>query len=102
MKYKVAVTGIGVISPIGNNASQFISSLKNGTNGIDRITLFDTTDHSVKIAGETNVILDDYFSYKGSKTKGVCGAFQKFIKENNIITRTIFSYGMGGVVKIII
>ena len=64
MKYKVAVTGIGVISPIGNNASQFISSLKNGTNGIDRITLFDTTDHSVKIAGETNVVLDDYFSSK--------------------------------------
>lgn len=50
----------------------------------------------------TIIILDDYFSYKGSKTKGVCGAFQKFIKENNIITRTIFSYGMGGVVKIII
>jgi len=50
----------------------------------------------------TIIILDDYFSYKGLKTKGVCGAFQKFIKKNNIFTRTIFSYGMGGVVKIII
>ena len=50
----------------------------------------------------TIIILDDYFSYKGSKTKGVYGAFQKFIKENNIISRTIFSYGMGGVVKIVV
>ena len=50
----------------------------------------------------TIIILDDYFSYKGSRTIGVCGAFKKFIKENNLITRTIFSYGMGGIVKIII
>ncbi len=42
----------------------------------------------------------DSFSYKGSKEKGVCGAFQKFVSENNISNRTIFNYGMGGVVKI--
>ena len=50
----------------------------------------------------TIIIIDDYFSYKGSKEKGVCGAFQKFVSENNISNRTIFNYGMGGVVKIII
>jgi len=50
----------------------------------------------------TIIILDDYFSYKGSKEKGVCGAFKKFIIDNDISNRTIFFYGMGGVVKIII
>ena len=50
----------------------------------------------------TIIILDDYFSYKGSDTLGVCGAFKQFIKGNNFITCTILSYGMGGVVKIII
>jgi hypothetical protein len=50
----------------------------------------------------TIIILDDYFSYKGSKTKGVYGAFQNFIEENNIVNRTIFSYGMGGIVKIVV
>tara|TARA_Y100001970_G_scaffold281852_1_gene393497 strand:- start:35594 stop:36286 length:693 start_codon:yes stop_codon:yes gene_type:complete len=50
----------------------------------------------------TIIILDDYFSYKGSKNKGVCGAFQKFSNKNNISSRTVFYYGMGGIVKIII
>lgn len=50
----------------------------------------------------TIIILDDYYSYKGSITKGVCGAFKKFSDENNIKSRSIFSYGMGGKVKIII
>ena len=50
----------------------------------------------------TIIILDDYFSYKGKKNKGVHGAFRKFVEEKNLNTRTIFSYGMGGVVKIIV
>jgi O-methyltransferase len=50
----------------------------------------------------TIIILDDYFSYKGSIAEGVCGAFKKFIYDYSITTRTIFNYGMGGVVIIII
>ena len=50
----------------------------------------------------TIIILDDYFSYKGSISEGVCGAFKKFINDYSITTRTIFNYGMGGVVKIFV
>ena len=50
----------------------------------------------------TILILDDYFSYSGSYEKGVCGAFKKFTNDNDILTRTIFNYGMGGSVKIVI
>ena len=49
---KVVVTGMGVISSIGNNVEDFCASLKAGKSGIDTITLFDTTGFDVTIAGE--------------------------------------------------
>ena len=49
----------------------------------------------------TILILDDYFSYKGSKEKGVAGAVSGFCLKNNIEMRQISSYGMGGVIMII-
>lgn len=49
---KVVVTGLGVVSPVGNNIDDFWSSIKNGKNGICDITKFDTTDYKVKIAAE--------------------------------------------------
>ena len=64
MNNKVVVTGVGLISPIGNNIVDFTKSLKKGINGINKITYFDTTDFTIKIAGETSIILDDFFSKK--------------------------------------
>jgi 3-oxoacyl-[acyl-carrier-protein] synthase II len=52
VKKKVVVTGMGLISPIGNNVEDFCASLKAGKSGIGMITSFDTTDFDVKIAGE--------------------------------------------------
>jgi len=52
MKNRVAITGMGVISPIGNNLKDFWSSLQLGLCGIEEITAFDTTDFSVKLAAE--------------------------------------------------
>jgi 3-oxoacyl-[acyl-carrier-protein] synthase II len=49
---KVVVTGMGIISPIGNSIADFEDSLKAGKSGIGYITQFDTTDFDVKIAGE--------------------------------------------------
>jgi len=49
---KVVVTGIGVVSPVGNDLDSFWDSLKNGRSGIGPITAFDTTDYPCKIAGE--------------------------------------------------
>ena len=64
MKNKVVITGIGAITPIGNNCSEFLDSLKSGKNGIKNTSLFDTTDFSVKISGEVNIDLNSYFSNK--------------------------------------
>jgi O-methyltransferase len=49
----------------------------------------------------TIIILDDYFMYKGSRNKGVAGAFQRFCKQEKIDFRQIASYGIGGVIMII-
>jgi len=49
---RVVVTGMGVISPIGNSIEDFTAALKAGKSGISKITAFDTTDFDVKIAGE--------------------------------------------------
>ena len=64
MDNKVVVTGIGVISPIGNNIPNFLNSLKSGYNGINDITLFDTTDFNIKIAGECDLSLEKHFNTK--------------------------------------
>ena len=52
MKRKVVVTGMGIVSPIGNSVNEFCESLKAGKSGIGPITSFDTTSFDVKIAGE--------------------------------------------------
>ncbi|HAF06833.1 MAG: 3-oxoacyl-[acyl-carrier-protein] synthase 2 [candidate division TA06 bacterium 32_111] len=49
---RVVVTGIGVISSIGNNLEEFSKNLFAGKSGITKITKFDTTDFASKIAGE--------------------------------------------------
>ena len=49
---RVVVTGMGVISPVGNDLDTFWDSLITGKSGIDYITKFDTTDYKVKIAAE--------------------------------------------------
>ncbi|MDP8235047.1 MAG: beta-ketoacyl-ACP synthase II [Candidatus Erginobacter occultus] len=49
---RVVVTGIGVLSPIGNNPDEFWDSLAHGRNGIGRITAFDPSGFASQIAGE--------------------------------------------------
>ncbi len=52
MKTKVVVTGMGVVSPIGNSVEEFSAALKAGKSGVGMISLFDTADFDVKIAAE--------------------------------------------------
>lgn len=49
---RVVVTGLGIISPIGNTIKDYWSNLKQGKSGIDYITRFSTNNLDVKIAGE--------------------------------------------------
>ena len=49
---RVVVTGLGVVSPVGNNVKDFWNSLFESRNGIGRITRFDPSEFDVQIAGE--------------------------------------------------
>lgn len=49
---RVVVTGIGIVSPVGNDLPTFWDSLQNGRSGVGLIQAFDTTGFGCKIAGE--------------------------------------------------
>jgi 3-oxoacyl-[acyl-carrier-protein] synthase II len=49
---RVVITGVGAITPVGNDAETFWQSLLAGKSGIGPITLFDASKHDVRVAGE--------------------------------------------------
>ena len=49
---RVVVTGLGAITPVGNNVKETWEGLKNGKNGIAPITSFDTTGYKATLAAE--------------------------------------------------
>ena len=52
MKNKVVVTGLGIVSPVGNDAASFWNSLKEGKSGVGPLLTFDVSDYDSRIAGE--------------------------------------------------
>ncbi len=52
MTARVAITGIGMVTPLGNDTATSWAALRAGRSGIAPITRFDTSQHDVKIAGE--------------------------------------------------
>ncbi len=52
MKKRVVITGMGAVTPIGNNVQDFWDALLRGDNGVDIITRFDVSEFSVKIGAE--------------------------------------------------
>lgn len=58
---RVVVTGLGAVSSVGNDVKTAWNAVKNGESGIDKIILFDASEHLVQIAGEVkNFSLEDY------------------------------------------
>lgn len=65
---RVVVTGMGVISPIGNEVNEFWNNLKEKKTGIGTLTRFDTTDYKVKLAAEVKGFNPkDYMDFKEAK-----------------------------------
>ena len=110
MNRRVVVTGMGVISPIGNDIDTFWNNLINGVNGIGHITKFDTTDYAVKIAAEVkdfNVL--DYMSKPDSRRADInvhyaMGAAAQAVEDSGIEGKFVpercgvyFGSGIGGI-----
>lgn len=67
-KRRVVVTGMGIVSPVGNSLVTAWHNIINGVSGIGPITHFDTSDFSAKIAGEIKDFeITDYLSVKDAK-----------------------------------
>lgn len=68
MENRVVVTGLGAITPLGNNVNEFWNNIMAGNCGIDFITEFDTKDFSTKLAGEVkNFNPEDFMDFKQTK-----------------------------------
>ncbi len=68
MKRRVVVTGLGAITPIGLNVTDFWSSIKEGRTGFGAITAFDTTDYKCHIAAEIHDFnIKDYVDPKTAR-----------------------------------
>ncbi len=65
MKRRVVITGMGILSPIGNNKEEVWNSIQEGNLGIAPITRYDTSEQKVTLAGELkNVDLTERISKK--------------------------------------
>ena len=110
MERRVVITGLGAITPVGNNTEEFWKNIKAGKCGIDEITAFDTTNYKVKLAGEVkNYNPEDYFDKRTAKRMDRFSQFaiiaakeawedSKLDKENENMERVgvILGSGIGG------
>ncbi|MEE8327580.1 MAG: beta-ketoacyl synthase N-terminal-like domain-containing protein, partial [Nitrosomonadaceae bacterium] len=67
-KRRVVITGMGVISPVGNTISDAWTNILNGKSGITRITRFDASAQASQIAGEVKDFdVSQYISVKDAR-----------------------------------
>lgn len=110
MERRVVVTGLGAITPIGNNIKEFWDGIKEGKCGIDEIKGFDTTNFKVKLAAEVKDFNpEDYLDRKNVKRLDKFSIYamiaareamedSKITKENTNMDRcgAVISSGIGG------
>lgn len=101
MKRRVVVTGLGLVSPVGNTVETSFQNLVDGKNGIDFITLFDPTEWKVKIAGEVkNLNFEDFLDKKEIKradrvTNLAMVATHEAITQSNFESHTYDPFRVG-------
>ena len=61
---RVVITGMGIISPVGNSVSEAWNNIIDGNNGVSPITKFDTKDFETKFAATVNYNPEDYLDKK--------------------------------------
>lgn len=114
MHRRVVITGLGIVSPVGNNINAAWDNLLNGRSGISKITRFDTTEFTTQIAGEVKDFdLSPYLSPKEARQMdtfihyGIAAGLQAWAdsglevtEENSERIGAIVSSGIGGLPRI--
>src|SRR3546814_4741594 len=68
VKRRVVITGLGIVSPVGNSIENAWDNIVNGRSGIGRITRFDPSAFNAQIAGEVKDFdVTQYMSAKEAK-----------------------------------
>lgn len=108
---RVVVTGMGAVTPLGCKVDSFLNNIENGVCGIGEITKFDTSDFTVKYAGEVKDFNPSEYMEKSEIRRSdkfvqyaVCAAAQavedsKFVSGENVKTGRFgvyFGSGIGG------
>ena len=87
---RVVITGMGTITPIGNNLSEYASALKNGVSGCKEIKSFDTSKFKTKFACEVKSYDPlDYFDRKESRKMDIFSQFGMIAAKEAIINSKI-------------
>lgn len=114
MDRRVVITGIGAVTPIGNNAEEFWNGIKEGKCGVDNITLFDTSTFKTKLGAEVkNFNEEENFDAKQIKRLDRVSKFaivsareafkdSKITEENTDFNNVgiFISSGIGGLITI--
>ena len=92
-KRRVVVTGVGMLTPLGNDVDSTWENILAGKSGIDTVTLFDTQEYNTKIAGEVkNFLVEDYIPRKEAKKMdrfiqlGIAAGIQALRDSNLLVT----------------
>lgn len=67
MNRRVVITGIGAVTPLGNDIQSFWDSIKKGACGISPITAYDTSETRVKLAAEVKIDVSKYIPQTEAK-----------------------------------
>lgn len=112
MERRVVITGIGAITPIGNNVEEFWNGIKTQKCGIDEITKVDTSDLKVKLAAEVkNFNAEEYFDKRTARRMDLYSQYavvasrealkaSGITEENTDMTRVgiVIGSGIGGLI----
>lgn len=83
---RVVITGLGAVSPIGNDVNTLWNSIEQGVCGIAPITHFDTSDYKVKLAGEVKDLdMEAYFSKRDLKFNDRFTQFARIVSKQAMI-----------------
>ena len=69
LNHRVVVTGLGVITPLGNDVPSFWQALKEGKSGIGKLTSFDATRFDSRIAGEVKGFVPGLYGMSSKDTR---------------------------------
>lgn len=101
---RVVITGMGIISPVGNDIETYWENLLEGRSGIGRVTKFDVSPYPTKVAAEVNGFEPlDYLERKeirrlDSHQQYVLAATQEAIKDSQMETSKLDLWRVGVIV----